>query len=277
MSSIISPADALAGIPGWGGKSATWRELADGLTNRTYLVERGDQAYVLRLDSKHTAAFKLDRVCELTILGQAAARGLAPSLIFADADAGILLSTYIPGGTWRAADLENSERLEALVELLRRVHALPTCGTTFDAKRIARRYVDNLSSHHGLHAFGITCHKIIAGHTPTGVLSCCHNDLVAENIIAFPQPILIDWEYASDNDPLFDLASLIGYHNLSKDTAQELLSAYAGGTNPVLSERLEAQIRLYDAIQWLWLANRHMITSTSAQAARLEDLQQRIR
>ena len=79
--------------------------------------------------------------------------------------------------------------------------------------------------------------------------------------------MLLDWEYACDNDPLFDLASLIGYHNLSDKKAHDLLSAYAGGPDPAMADLLEEQVRLYDAIQWLWLANRHMITPTSAQGA----------
>ena len=49
MSSTISPAEALSRIPGWEVGSATWRKLKGGLTNRTYLVERGDESFVLRL------------------------------------------------------------------------------------------------------------------------------------------------------------------------------------------------------------------------------------
>jgi thiamine kinase-like enzyme len=105
---------------------------------------------------------------------------------------------------------------------------------------------------------------------------CCHNDVVASNVIAEPDLKLLDWEYACDNDPMFDLASLIGFHNLGIDRQSVLLNAYAGGMDSGLAERLEIQVRLYDAIQWLWLANRQMITQNTAQAARLEELQQRI-
>ena len=41
---------------------------------------------------------------------------------------------------------------------------------------------------------------------------CCHNDLVVGNIIAAPEIRFLDWEYACDNDPFFDLGgnSLVG-------------------------------------------------------------------
>ena len=88
---------------------------------------------------------------------------------------------------------------------------------------------------------------------------------------------LIDWEYACDNDPLFDLASAIGFHNLDERRQQVFLDAYAGGADSELRERLARQLRIYDAIQWLWLANRQLASPRSEQARRLEELQQRIR
>ena len=277
MSNSMSPSEALARIPGWDKSSITCTELKGGLSNRIFVVERDGQKSILRLDAAHTHVFDLDRGRELLVLEQAAARGLAPEIIFSDAGSGILLSTFISGRIWDASDLDDSASFEALSALLREVHSLPTCGSDFDASRVARRYLGNLSSHHGLHAFGVKCQEIVDSIDGAGITRCCHNDLVVENVISSSRLMLLDWEYACDNDPLFDLASLIGYHNLSDKKAQDLLSAYSGGPDPPMADLLEDQVRLYDAIQWLWLANRHMITPTSVQAARLEDLQQRIR
>ena len=89
--------------------------------------------------------------------------------------------------------------------------------------------------------------------------------------------VLIDWEYAGDNDPLFDLASVIGYHDFDHQRQLHLLSAYAGAVTAELQEQLADQLRLYDAIQWLWLATRHRAAPNPKQAVRLEELQQRIR
>ena len=273
---MISPTEALSKIPGWGGRGVACQELKGGLTNRIFLVEQNGRQCVLRLDAEHTEAFDLDRHVELVVLEQAAAKGLAPEVMYSDVAAGILLSAFVDGRTWDSSDLDDQENLEALSALLNQVHALPTCGSAFNASRIAHRYLENLTSDDDLHAGGVKCRAIIDGIEGSGVTRCCHNDLVAENIISAPRLMLIDWEYACDNDPLFDLASLIAYHDLSDKKAQHLLSAYAGGASRELAERLAEQVRLYDAIQWLWLANRHVITPTSVQAARLEYLRQRI-
>ena len=67
---------------------------------------------------------------------------------------------------------------------------------------------------------------------------------------------------------------MIGYHDLSHEQARFMLNQYDG--NDDRWEQLQAQCRLYDAIQWLWLANRQVNNYNAANARRLEDLQQRI-
>jgi thiamine kinase-like enzyme len=277
MSNALSPRDALAKIPGWESGCSSLRELKGGLTNRTYLVERDDEPFVLRLAAAHTNVFNLDRASENKILIRAAAAGLAPELIYADVESGILLNRYIPGHAWDVADLYNDANIDRLAALLRKVHALPLSAKKFDPNAVAGHYVANLESRRELYAFGLHCEKVATDLPRSDVFVCCHNDVVAGNVIGGSSPVLLDWEYACDNDPMFDLASLIGFHNLDDGRGSVLLRAYAGGGDPVLAERLESQVRLYDAIQWLWLANRHVITHSDAQAARLEELQQRIR
>jgi thiamine kinase-like enzyme len=276
MSDLLSPREALAQIPGWDADYASVRELKGGLTNRVYLVLRNDGAYVLRLDAAHTDAFNLDRVSEVATLKRAAAAGLAPEVIYTDVESGILLNRYVSGRTWEVTDLDDDANIELLVDLLRKVHELPASGEKFDPHAVAWRYTRNLEGRHGLHAFALRCKQVIANMPRSGEFVCCHNDVIAENIIGDTTLKLVDWEYACDNDPLFDLASLIGFHNLADERRALLLNAYAGGNDPELTERLDVQVRLYDAIQWLWLANRHIITRTNAQAARLEELRQRI-
>ena len=103
-----------------------------------------------------------------------------------------------------------------------------------------------------------------------------HNDIIAENIVVQDRLMLLDWEYACDNHPLFDLASVIGFHDLGAKQTDTLLSAYAGGADAILREHLDDQIRLYDSVQWLWLAARNSVTPNSRLTKRMEQLQQRI-
>ena len=277
MSYAMAPTQALAMVPGWSDAAATITELPGGLTNHSFRIHHAGECLVLRLDSEYTGILNLDRKTELSVLETASVRGLAPEIVYSDARQGILLSRFIAGGTWRVQDLAVSTNIEALGALLRRVHALPLSGVSFDAQAIASHYTDNLRPRKDLHSFTRICEGIIAGISRPAALSCCHNDLVLENLIGLPRPILIDWEYACDNDPLFDLASLIGYHDLQESIVTGLLEAYARERAGEFRVRLDIQLRLYDALQWLWLANRQIISPNDSQTVRLQELQQRIR
>jgi thiamine kinase-like enzyme len=274
MSSPLSPHEAIALIPGWDSRDVTITDFHGGLSNRSYLLGRGGEEYFLRLDSEQPRVFELDRVNELTVLRRASRAGLAPDIEYANPSAGVLLCRRLPGHVLNRAHLEEDEILRDICQLLRKVHELPLCGARFEPGEAAERYVSGLESHHGLHAFALRCQEVIAEVGDATEVCCCHNDVVAGNFIATPPLKLIDWEYACDNDPLFDLASLIAYHDLSTEQARFMLREYDG--NDDRWQRLREQCRLYDSIQWLWLANRQVASYNTSQEKRLESLQQRI-
>ena len=277
MIDSINPFDALDLVPGWDPDVADVEELKGGLTNRTFYVRQGDRQCVLRIDSEASSLFDFDRAGELKALEAAFQAGIAPQVIYSDVDAGILLTEFLDGAVWDEPDLESRENLEALGELLREVHALPATGHRLDISDVARLYSGHLEKRQGLYAFATRCIEIIDSIPVSADFTCCHNDIVAANVIAGDRLRLIDWEFSCDHDPLFDLASAIGFHNLDDERAGVLLNAYLGGSDLEVADRLAEQVRVYDAIQWLWLATRHLVFPRRWQARRLEELQQRIR
>ncbi len=294
MNSRLTVTEALARVPGIDAESADVEELQGGLTNRVCLVRTEGRQYVLRLvapghpvlrdistsmykNTDCSEAIQPDRSCELAILEAAGKAGIAPEVVYADVDAGILVTEYLHGTVWQESDLESNQNIESLAGLLRRVHALPPCGTRMNLTGMAEQYAHFLKRRQGLHAFASNCARIISESPVHESVTCCHNDIVASNVIDSGSLKLIDWEYACDNDPMFDLASVIGYHDLDEDRRQILLNAYAGGAGGELKQRLGEQMRVFDAIQWLWLATRHLVSPRREQARRLEKLQSRIR
>ncbi|NOX69819.1 MAG: phosphotransferase family protein [Gammaproteobacteria bacterium] len=273
MSKPLEPDQALALVPGMEPGSFRIQPMSGGLTNRVYKLTSDKATYILRLNAVHTDAFGLDRVTEVSIVSQASSAGLAPEIVHADKDNGILLLRYVDGRVWTHDDLQIPRNLELLADLLRSVHVLPLSGKRFDALGIANGYLDKLSSRQELHEIGAHCKRIIEDIAPAGHSCCCHNDVVAANIIASPGLLLLDWEYACDNDPLFDLASVIAYHRLDGRAADALLTAYAGGSNVETRQRLSTQVRLYGALHWLWLAVRQVLNPHPTQARQLETLQ----
>lgn len=276
MIDVMDPREAIARVPGWGKGDIEIEEQTGGLTNRNFKLTRKGENFMLRLDAEHTDAFGLDRVLELSIQRNASARQLAPEIVYADTKRGILISHFVNGRMWSADDLYESANIESLVELLLEVHELPRCGQSFNAVAIAKWYLDKLRPRRNLHIFGGRCVAIVENASPIRDVRCCHNDVVAANVITGKRLMLLDWEYACDNEPLFDLASIVGYHDLDQKRAELLLIAYAGGVSPELRERFAEQRRIYDALQWLWLAVRQSISQDAAQEHRLGELQKRI-
>ena len=93
---------------------------------------------------------------------------------------------------------------------------------------------------------------VVAAVETTAELCCCHNDLVAENIVSADGVTFLDFEYASDNDPLFDLAIVVEHHSLSDIAESRLLDAYFGADASDQRAELAAQRRVYAALSWLW-------------------------
>lgn len=277
MNDPLNPIKALAQVPGWDPHAAKIEELEGGLSNRTYRVSYGHEQFALRLDLEASDVPSADRTCELSILAAAFRVGIAPELVFADAEAGILLTRFLPGRAWCDEDIASERQLLRLAELLHAVHELPACGKPVDYVSEAAAYETFFTRRQELHAFASRCIEVVRSTPDPGVKVCCHNDIVASNVIDDGSLKLIDWEYARDNDPLFDVACAIAYHDLDKRCADVLIEAYTGGAGAEERERLAELQRTFDALQWLWFAARQLVLPDPDQARRLEVLQQRIR
>lgn len=276
MSAQLTPREALAIGPGWGPAGVTVEALSGGLTNRTFRVRRQRVQFVLRIDAPQTASFNLDRDRELKILRRAEAAGIGPAVVYADPARGILITRYLEGPTWSADNLRETRNIEALATLLRKTHALPLCGESFDAAQHARHYLSRLSSNEPLYPVLEQVAAALSGVAASGPVCCCHNDVVAENILGHP-PRLLDWEYACDNDAAFDLATLIENHRLSSAIERRLIAAYADGESAALAERVAHHRHIYARLMLLWFAARGAATSSAADAEQVRVLLARIR
>ena len=247
---IRTPQAALARIPGW--EDARWSKLTGGLTNRTWLVSAGDHKAVLKVDAAPRVAPYNERSAEQRIQEIAAAAGLANKVLYTDERT--YLTEFVEGRVWVAADFGIEENLEKLAQLLRRLHSLPLSGRHFDAVDAAEAYIAKIDVANS--EIAQRCEKIVRQlHAPHN-LCCCHNDLVAGNIIATPDLRLLDWEYACDNDPLFDLAIVVAHHEIGEELAYVFLDQYFDGDGKRWREKLLQQAMLYNALVWLWYASR---------------------
>jgi thiamine kinase-like enzyme len=246
----LTPEAVLSAFAEWGGASVT--ELTGGLTNNTWLVERDGRKGVLKLDEGVRGDPYNSRSAEASIQSIAAEHGLANAVIHASER--VLLTEYVEGVVWSLDCLEVDANIEQLAVALRKMHSLPLTGRTFDALGAARDYarrivdpdVDKVRDCLG---------KIEAGPLPPN-LCFCHNDLVVANIINTPETRFLDWEYACDNDPFFDLATIAAHHDLTRKQRGILLDAYFEGDGERWYGQLQRQADVYEALLYLWKRSR---------------------
>jgi len=245
----ITPSDVLADIPGWEGASCT--ELTGGLTNKSWRVVQGERSGVLKIDKLARGLPFNIRCDEANVQNMAAKSGLAPNVILANDE--LLFTEFVEGTVWKRSCLEKQGNLELLAITLKRVHSLPLTGRSFDATIAAKRYVEKITD---LDPEVVErCTAIIFNMCLPQNLCCCHNDLVAENIITTPALMFLDWEYACDNDPFFDLATIVEHHELSESQAALFLDAYFDGDGSRWRKNLEKHRMLYLALLCLWMAS----------------------
>ena len=241
-----TPESVLADLPEWA--NASFSPLKGGLTNRTWLVDTGERKAVLKIDASPRSEPYNARRTEAQIQTRAAEKGLANRVLLATDT--MYMTEYAEGVVWSLDCLEEDANIEQLAEALRRLHALPLPGRTFDAIGAAINYA-RLITDRDEGRIATCLQKIENGPRPPN-LCCCHNDLVVGNILNTPETRFLDWEYACDNDPFFDLATIAAHHDLDEHQTETLLHAYFDGNGDQWREQLDRQGDVYSALLYLW-------------------------
>jgi thiamine kinase-like enzyme len=198
------------------------------LTNRTFLVERNGEAYVLRLPGKGTELY-IDRQGEAANAQAAATIGLTPPILYADPHSGVMLSRYLADAVALSPErLREPEHFAAAIGLLKRLHG---SGLTFAGEMRLYPKLDQylaMASTPGLADLrrkGEALRPII--EPGWGPLRPCHIDPAPHNFIAAAgRHFLLDWEYAAMGEPMWDLAGLSIEGRFDSDQDAAMLAFY---------------------------------------------------
>lgn len=251
MTANPDAAPFLRRVPGW--ESARVTPFGRGNNNAVFLLERNGERAVLKI-AVTPRAFPLNtRADEARAQRAAHAAGLAPGVLYADED--LLLEEFIDLEAGKAPELRRVPVLQRLAAALRDLHALPPTGRPFPLHAAAHLYRDRLRSDADPDRAD-RCLAAVAAIVLDRPLCCCHNDLVAGNILAGDGMLFLDWEYAADNDPLFDLATVLEEHGAGEAAEHALLDAYFGDDAARHRDALRRMREAYSALTWLWRASR---------------------
>jgi len=225
--------------------------------NETWLAARGVEGLVVRFDTPAVRLLGLDRAAEVDVLRAIEGRELGPELVFADPRRGVLVTRRLPGRACTPGGLRDPLLLRNLGANLRRLHETvlpPPDIAPLDMARSLDRYASLVGNVRARRTARETCRSLraAAGHRRKPAL--CHNDPVAQNILRGPALRLIDWEFAAPGDPLFDLAVVIGHHDLDVGQGRALLGAARGRVYPSDWRGLTHLVEGYENVRLLWEA-----------------------
>jgi thiamine kinase-like enzyme len=251
---------ALALVSGMGDQPFVSSVLPGGLTNRNYRVSAADgRRMVVRLSSPQSSVLTIARDDEYLNARAAADAGVAPAVLAYVPEFSALVIEWIEGRTFGASDLDDSATLVRVAETCRALHAGPRFATEFDMFALTRRYLDLvLARGYRLPANYVSFLPKVdvieaAMAVQADVSVPCHNDLLPANIMADERQLwLIDFEYAGNGDPCFELGNLCSEAHLGTDRLAELVAAYYRGPAPskVARARLHALMSNYGWTLW---------------------------
>jgi aminoglycoside phosphotransferase (APT) family kinase protein len=226
--------------------------LAGGYSNDNYALSYRDAGYVLRV--VRPTATPVDRAFERRLLTGPIALLTAPLIAYTLPD-GHMLTRRVAGPL--LIDTEPSS--DDLARYLARLHQrIPPLGRRYDVVQIIGRDL-NTAAERGEPTPPMIAKAYTNLPTPAARQTPCHNDLNPWNVIvSAADPVrwcTIDWEFAGDNDPLFDLMCTAGGLGWDIEQIDALIDAYQeyseSSRSPTTTQR-RALWRAYLLREYAW-------------------------
>ena len=202
----------------------TKEKLDKGLTNDNYLITVDRQRFVLRVpksDANHIVQF----AHEAKALNLVKKIDLDVNTLYYDQNTGIKITQYVDDFI-TFNEYQSEDRIIRVAHLMKRLHGLKqTIGYNFDPLARYQQYRSNVK--HALIDDYQASNLIDEFKKIPSIPTLCHNDWVSGNI-GFSQhkDYLIDYEYAGDNDPYFDVMSFLTENTLTSQERECFINAY---------------------------------------------------
>lgn len=225
-----------------------------GLTNETWRVDVGEETLVVRISRADDEALQIDRESERQVLEAAWRAGIGPEVLLCAPKRRLLVTRLIAGRTWSEEDAVAPENVARLGRLFAKLHAtpVPPGAQRVDVALSLEGYWRSLD---GARTTPEAAAMLGVARTlaADGDARLCHNDVHRLNLIDAGALRLLDWEYAGQGSPYFDLASVCSYHAFDRARRERLLHAYLGRADAGAAERLTDACALFDYVRRLWL------------------------
>lgn len=232
-------------------------EQLGGMTNQNYLVKTTNKQYIIKFFGKGTEKLinRQDEKYNLELLKDL---DLDVKNYLFDIEAGIKVNEYIES----AITLDSTTiktKFDKIAPILQTIHSsgkeLRGEFAPFEEIKKYESLIEEKIPYANYEAVREEVFSLEKRLADLGVdRKSCHIDLVPENFIESPQGrlYLIDWEYSSMNDPMWDLAALFLESEFTRQEEETFLSHYESDQTPVSREKITIYKILQDTIWSLW-------------------------
>ena len=232
-------------------------EQLGGMTNQNYLAITTNKQYIVKFFGKGTEKLinRQDEKYNLELLKDL---DLDVKNYLFDIEAGIKVNEYIES----AITLDSTSiktKFDKIAPILQTIHAsgkeLRGEFAPFEEIKKYESLIEEKIPYANYEAVREKVFSLEKRLAELGVdRKSCHIDLVPENFIESPQGrlYLIDWEYSSMNDPMWDLAALFLESEFTHQEEEAFLSHYESEQTPVSREKIAIYKILQDTIWSLW-------------------------
>ena len=245
---------------------ATARRLA-GLTNVNHLVERAGDQFVVRVPGAGTLEY-IDRVSEEVAARAASAADVNAEVLFFDASDGLMVTRYVARAeTMSAEAFRDLGAVSRAGIAFRRLHdhSAPF-ATDFQLFSMIDEYQALLASKGAALPDGYEAAVLQANAARAALeakpveLVPSHCDPLCENFLDTGyRMLIIDYEYAGNNDPMWDLGDLSVEGGFGAEQDAALLHAYFNGEPPVEQvARMVIHKAMCDLLWTLWGVIQHV-------------------
>ena len=232
-------------------------EQLGGMTNQNYLVKTTNKQYIVKFFGKGTEKLinRQDEKYNLELLKNL---DLDVKNYLFDIEAGIKVNEYIES----AITLDSTSiktKFDKIAPILQTIHASgKELRGEFAPFEEIKKYESLIEEKIPYANYEVVRKEVFSLEKRLADLGVDrksgHIDLVPENFIESPQGrlYLIDWEYSSMNDPMWDLAALFLESEFTRQEEEDFLSHYESEQTPVSREKIAIYKILQDAIWSLW-------------------------
>ena len=275
--------DAISKVPLWSGRPVRHERIAAGITNLNWRIrlDDPDETFFLKIHGPGTESF-IDRDVAHEAAIKAGDAGIAPRLLFYDPVDGIEVYEYLNGyRSCGVPDTQHPTIRENIVRAYKAVHTTQSLSVARDGFAQLDQHLNRLRQMDAEFPHDFEQMLWQRGRAERAIrasgmdLTACFNDGYVSNYM-FNDRLevkIIDWEYAANNDPYWDLM-MFSWENFYTDPAgrRELIEIYDGTYREDVAARIHLYLGIASIVWGLWATYQSMTSSIPFDFGKYADL-----